>query len=524
MVRGKSEALIVSPDHRKVVIDYRNDVANLIPEAKTIEYDGKPKLVVHHGVEETRLLKNLGIPAPAPILTQYGWCNSTPWDSQKATAVLLSSSPRAYVLSSMGVGKTRAALYGYDYLREIGEVKTALVVAPLSTLVPVWETEVFENFHHLRTSVIHGTPKKRQIALDQDVDIFIINHDGIKTNIHVELMKRNFDVIIVDELAVLRNKRTLLWKKMKPLVHNTKYAWGLTGAPTPNAPTDAYGQIKLLTPENADYSFRGFQQRTMKQVSTFQWVPRRDANDVVYEAMQPAVRFTLEDCHDLPPITYSSRETELSAAQKKAYKTLMQEYAMESKKSDKGVITVPNEAARVNKLIQVGAGFAYNENGKGEWLGAVPRIKLTMQLVEQSSGKVIVFAAYKWVVRMLKEVLASYGVEAITGDTPKDDRDRIFARFKGDSTHRVLVAHPGTMAHGINLQCAATIIWYTPTYSLETYAQANARITRPGQKQHMNIIHIVGTKLEKKIYTRLGKKQVVMGVLLDMFKEQELGV
>jgi SNF2 family DNA or RNA helicase len=516
--------MIVSPEHKKLIIDYRADVANLLPDSKFIQHNGKEKLVVNHGIEETKLLKNLGLAAPAPILSQYNWSCSSPWDSQKQTAALLSSSKRAYVLSSMGVGKTRAALYAFDFLRSIGAASTAVVIAPLSTLVPVWENEIFESFHHLRAVVVHGPPAKRKKALNTPADIYIVNHDGIKTATHVDLLKKNFDVVVIDELAIFRNKRTQLWKKAKPIVNNSKYAWGLTGAPTPNAPTDAYGQVKLLTPGSIDHSFRGFQQRTMKQVSTFKWVPRQGANDIVYDAMQPAVRFALEDCHDIPPITYSARTTELSSLQKKAYRSLMSSYAMESKKAAGGQITVPNEAARVNKLIQVGAGFAYNENGKGEWLEATARLKTTMQLVEQTTGKVIIFATYKWAVRMLEKVMFSYGVESITGDTPKDERDRIFARFKGDVSHRVLVAHPGTMAHGINLQCASTIIWYTPTYSLETYAQANARITRPGQTEHMNIIHIIGTKLEKKIFSRLKKKQTVMGVLLEMFKNQEIGV
>ena len=120
--------------------------------------------------------------------------------------------------------------------------------------------------------------------------------------------------------------------------------------------------------------------------------------------------------------------------------------------------------------------------------------------------------------------MAFHGVEAITGDTARKDRDRIFARFKADPTCRVLVAHPGTMAHGLNLQCASTIIWYTPTYSLETYAQANARITRPGQKEFMSIYHITATPVERRIFERLKKQESVMGVLLDMFKHNELGV
>jgi SNF2 family DNA or RNA helicase len=388
--------------------------------------------------------------------------------------------------------------------------------------VPVWEVETFENFYHLSVGVLHGTRAKRLTVLGEDHHIYVINHDGLKT-IGKELLAKKFDVVILDELAIYRNKRTDRWKAAKPLVTNAMYVWGLTGAPTPNAPTDAYGQVKLLTPTRMNMSFRAFQQSTMKQVSQFRWIPRKEANDIVHEAMQPSVRFALRDCHDLPPVTVSARDIMLSARQRKAYKQLMSDFVMESRKA--GQITVVNEAARLNKLIQVGAGFAYTKEGKGEYLDARSRLKATVDLVSEAEGKVIIFASYKWAVAMLERVMEHCGgALAITGATPSSTRNEYIALFRGSASHRILVAHPGCMAHGVNLQCASTIIWYTPTHSLETYLQANARITRPGQTQHMNIIHLQATPVEKKIFKKLAKNEKILGVLLEMFQRQEIGV
>ena len=515
-------AVLVSTKHDAVVIPYRKDVHNLLPASLPFAHKGNEYLKVTYGIEEVRLLKNMGIDAPAPILNKYNWPGLMPFESQRKTASLLTSSKRAYVLSSMGVGKTRAALYSFDFLLQQGAVKNCLVVAPLSTLVPVWEGETFETFHHLSVGVLHGTRAKRLKVLGEDHHTYIINHDGIGT-ICSELLAKNFDCVIIDELAVYRNRRTNRWKMLKPIVANATYAWGLTGAPTPNGPTDAYGQVKLLTPSRMQMSFRAFQQQVMRQVSQFKWVPREEANDIVHETMQPSVRYSLKECHDLPPVTVSARDVTLSARQKKAYKQLINEYAMDSKKS--GVITVVNEAARVNKLMQVGAGFAYTKEGKGEYLDAKSRLKTTLDLCREAEGKVIIFASYKWAVAMLERVLSHIGNPlAITGATSKGERDRSIALFRGSDSHQILVAHPGCMAHGINLQVASTIIWYTPTHSVETYMQANARITRPGQKQHMNVIHLTATPLEKKIFKKLVRNEKVMGVLLELFKGQKLGV
>lgn len=509
----------VVAERKLLVMPQRSDIANLLGNnAKSFRHNGRSLLAVPHDASVVKLLRNVGVEAPAPILSYYNWAGDTPFESQKVTAAVLSMNSRAYVLSSMGVGKTRAALYAAHYLQSIGAAKKVLVVAPLSTLVPVWEREIFGTFEGMNSVVLHGTKKQRLLRLREPSDIYIINHDGVKVLAN-ELAKKRFDIVIVDELAAYRNRRTERWKVLKPIIENSKFAWGLTGSPTPNDPTDAYGQIKLLTPWNAPTSFRGFQQKTMKQITTFKWVPRREANDVVFAAMQPAVRFSLDECHDLPPITHSFRDIDPNAAQKKAYQQLMDEFVLDLKAER---LKVVNEGARLNKLLQVGCGFAYNEVGKGQYLDASGRLKLTLEIIEEADGKVIVFAPFKFAVKMLEKVISKrYSVAAITGETPKSERDRIFTEFTQSKHPHVIVAHPGCMSHGLTLVQANTIIWYSPTHSAETYSQANARIHRPGQTRHTHIVHIQSLDIERRVYKRLAHRQKVQGVLLDMFRKQE---
>lgn len=85
----------------------------------------------------------------------------------------------------------------------------------------------------------------------------------------------------------------------------------------------------------------------------------------------------------------------------------------------------------------------------------------------------------------------------------------------------MIVAHPKCMAHGLTLTAANTIIWFTPTASLETYEQACARITRPGQTRKTLIIHLTGSPIETKIYRRLREKASLQGALLDMFNDEQ---
>lgn len=512
----------LSEKYNKLVLPYREDIAAILSDGTRLTTDGKEYLVLPHGIAETKLLRNMGMEVPAPILTQYRWAGTWPFDSQKHTAALLSTEPRAYCLSSMGVGKTRSVLYAFDFMKQVNIAKKLLVIAPLSTLVDVWEREVFEVFHRMTCSVLHGTRAQRLKRLEEPADVYVINHDGVATIID-ELIRAKFDVIVIDELASFRNSTTQRWKFVNTLINkqpSLPVVWGLTGAPTPNGPTDAYGQVKLLTPSQVPRSFRRFQQDTMHQVSQFKWVPKANAHDIVAAAMKPSVRYTLDQCHDIPDTIYSMRHVPPTKVQASLYKKVFDHYAAEHKGNR---ITAVNEGAKLTKLLQISAGFAYSE-GRGMYIDASSRMREVVDLIEQADKKVIIFANFKWVIRALAKVVGSqYSVATIDGSTPKKERDATFALFRKSKDPHVIVAHAGTMAHGLTLVEADTIIWYGPTMSAELYEQANARIRRMGQKAHTHVIHIESTPVEKRAFDRLKRKQKLQGMLLSMFEGEGSG-
>lgn len=509
----------VFPETKQIVIPYRADVENILSTtvAKRFEVGGAWWLAVPHTVDTVKLLRNLGLNPAAPIQYYYDWADGTPFDSQRVTADLLTINRRAYVLSEMGVGKTRAALYAYDWLRRSGLVHSLLVVAPLSTLVSVWQNEIFEHFHHLTTAVIYGDKKRRLKILGVPADVYIINHEGVEV-VNQELYKRpDIDTIIVDELASYRNSQTNRWKFLKPIVNRSAYAWGLTGSPTPNEPTDAYGQIKLLTPERVGFSFKRFKDQTMRQLGPFRWIARSDANDTVLAAMQPSIRFTRDQCFDLPPTTYSARDIALEPNVAKAYKKMFDELAVSVRNKE---ITAANEGVKLSKLLQLAAGFIYDSDGKGHYIGGAKRIREIIDIIDAAQGKTIVFAPFRYYVELLAGVLAKrYRIGMIHGDVKKSKRDEIFTSFEKSTDIQVIVAHPKTMSHGLTLVAADTIIWAAPHTSPETYDQANARITRSGQIRNTHIIHLQSTKAEHNTYSRIRRKLKTQGVLLEMFEE-----
>ncbi len=509
-------AVKVFPERRTLVLPQRQDVLRLVPQAKAFTVRDLAMMALPHEPEIVRLLYNLGVKAPEPIRFYYDWCGTSPFLSQIDTAALLTTHRRAFVLNEMGTGKTRAALYAFDFLRKSNRATRLLVTAPLSTLVPVWEDEVFRNFHHLTTAVLHGDKAKRRQRIAGGADVMIINHDGVEV-VLPELLDLKPDVVLLDEMAAYRNAQTDRWKAFKPLVKQAVWAWGMTGAPTPTSPTDAYGQVKLFLPENVGFSFKSFKDLVMQQVSQFTWIEREDANDHVFRVMQPSIRVSRDQAFDLPPVTYSNREVDLDPRAVKIYKEMHKELAAQIRSKE---ITAANEGVKLSKLLQISAGFAYDGDGEGNYVGGRGRIKEVFDIVEASSRKVIVFAPFRYLAEVLAEALGKrWNTALIHGGVASGKRDEIFTNFQHSRDPHVIVAHPQTMAHGLTLTRANTIVWAAPTLSLEIYEQANARITRPGQTEHAHIIHIMSTKAETQVYSRLRRRAKMQGALLEMFAE-----
>ncbi len=362
----------VSPKHKALVAPYTPAVANVIPHATQHEYTGNKLLLIPHGLEETRLLRNMGVETPAPIVSQYDWDRfvDKPFESQVETAALLSMNRRAYVLNTMGTGKTRASLIAADYGLSSAQIRRVLIIAPLSTLTPTWMNEIFLNFPHRTGVVLHGSKKRRQKLLAEPHDFYVINHDGVQVVLPELLERKDIDCIILDELAVYRDYSTDRYKLTKKVLQGRKFVWGLTGAPTPNAPTDAYAQIQLLQPEKLG-TFKRFREATMHQLTQYKWVPRKDAAALVHSYMQPSVRYTLEDCYDIPPTTYTSRVVEPSATQKAFYTRLKNAMATMYQQHE---ITAANKGVLHSKLLQVACGYIYTDERKV--LGLQPTSKL----------------------------------------------------------------------------------------------------------------------------------------------------
>ena len=500
-------------------LDYPSRVLETIPSARILRH---PNIIVApHRLDEVRVLRNLGIDAPSPILHYYDWPGKfKPYEHQRGTAAFLTLHQRALVLNEIGTGKTISALWASDYLMQIGQVKKVLIISPLSTLERVWGDGIFMGFPRRKFVTLHGTAERRRRLLKSDVDYYIINHDGfpIIAPDCVDL----FDLIIVDEAAVYRNPSTDRFKIFNRFMQKNPRTrlWLMTGTPTPNEPTDAWSLAKLVESPYCPARFTSFRDQVMEKVGQYKWLPRPTSADTVKHILQPAVRFTRDECFDLPETITQTRQVELSAEQKTHYARMLKHFITESE-VEGTTITAVNEAVKMQKLVQIACGVAYDDNGSHIEIDCSPRVRVVNEIIEEAGEKVIVFVPLTGTLKMLeRELSKNWTVGIVNGEVSASKRNVIFHDFQNARDPRVLIAHPATMAHGLTLTSASTVVWYGPITSNEQYVQANGRVERIGKRHVSNVIHIESTVLEKKIYERLRNKQALQGILLDMIQQQ----
>jgi SNF2 family DNA or RNA helicase len=134
---------------------------------------------------------------------------------------------------------------------------------------------------------------------------------------------------------------------------------------------------------------------------------------------------------------------------------------------------------------------------------------------------VLVFVPFKHAIAMLAEALTKDGITnaVIAGDVSVRQRTDIFSRFQTTEDPRVLIIQPQAAAHGVTLTAANTVVWWGPVPSLETYAQANARVHRSGQKNRCTVIQLQGSAVEKKMYKMLDERVDVHSKIVEFYNE-----
>jgi SNF2 family DNA or RNA helicase len=495
-------------------------ITALIPKSKILATNGDvDQILVNWEFDEVQVLRNLGIKeVPSPIVGRYKWPGMyTPFDHQRTTADFLTLHPRCFVFNEAGTGKTSAAAWAADYLMTKGKVKRVLIICPVSIMETAWRSDLFKTVMHRTVAIAQGTRIQRQSIVKGNYEFVIINFDGVKV-VREELEAGGFDLVIVDEANAVKSVQTDRWKALASLIKPATRLWMMTGTPASQSPLDAYGLAKLVNPDAVPRFFGAFRDKVMRKITQYKWAPREDSQNIVHQVLQPAIRFTKEECLDLPDMLFATREVPLTPQQVKYYEALRKQMITVAAGSE---ITAVNAAAMLNKLLQVSQGAVYTDDGDVVEFDVSSRVSELLDVIAQTDHKVLVFVPYRHTLEMVeaKVKAAGYTTATIHGGVAAPRRADIIKEFQTEDDPRILIMIPQATAHGITLTRANQVVWWGPVSSTEIYLQANSRAHRAGQTNKVTITHLQGSPVERRLYTMLQNKIDLHMDLVDLYKQ-----
>ena len=445
----------------------------------------------------------------------YQFLGRQPYDHQREVIKFMLNNHKGYNFSAMGSGKTAASIWFCDILLEAKKIEKVLIICPLSIMSAVWGEEIKAVVPNRSYSIVHGPRPKRLAALNKPAHFYITNHDCVRTYWE-DLVEQNFDIVIIDEVDAYKNPSSKRSKALYSVVAKAKGVYGLTGTPMANSPEEAFGIGKAINPTNLPTRYiTRWRQMTMVQLAPYIWIPNEKAEEIVHSALQPAVRFSLEDCLDIPDITYEYREFEMAPNQKKLYKEI---YNHQMAEYNDGLIIASTAAVKFTKLLQIAGGCVYDSEGRPVALPMKNKVEEVIH-IQKEAGQVIVFVQF---VEILKHLHAQIpNSEVIYGAVTQKERVSILSRFKSGDFN-ILIAQPRIAAHGLNLQFCSTIIFFGPILGNSYYRQAIGRIRRSGQKKKQVIINFFSAQAEKHLYKTLETKDVSSNIVLKMFENSSV--
>ena len=412
-----------------------------------------------------------------------------PFEYQRFTKQFILDHPAAGIFLDMGMGKTSITLTAVqELMHDYFSVNKTLVIAPLEPARNTWPAELkkWDHLSGLSYSLILGSQEARMEALAVDADIYIINRENVVWLVDLYRKHWPFDMVVIDELSSFKSSKAQRFRALKKVRPYIKRIVGLTGTPAPNGLLDLWPQVYLLDGGQAlgktltSYRDAYFDPDKRNRQVIYSWKLKEGSEAEIYKKLEGlCISLSSKDYLDLPERRFIRHEFALSKSTMKTYRQLERETLLPFADGD-----IDGATATVlrSKLLQLAGGAAYDDNGGVKVLNDDKLVVLD-QLIEEANGQpVLIFYNYK---HELARILERYP-EAVS----IKDGNAVQRWNAGEIP--ILLAHPASAGHGLNLQAGGhIIIWFGPTDNLEYYQQANKRLHRPGQKQVVLIHHIL---------------------------------
>lgn len=439
------------------------------------------------------------------------------------------SKDRCNLFVPMGMGKTRTVITALDALNLTEDAFPALVVAPLRVARATWPDEVKKWMPHLRVSIICGSPSQRLKALRAKADIYCINYENAEWLAEQLTDGSPFKTIVADEASKLRSYRGRGGGKraaaLAKIAHFAKRYIGLTGTPAPNGLLDLWALGWFVDGGVAlGRTFSAFQNRWFTPIRVgsephaVKWVPTATAQKEIEERMAPTT-FTLrvKDWFDINDPIVVTRRVQLPQAARDAYDAMEKELFAEIGGEE---IEAVNVAVRTSKLIQICSGAVYGEQ-KGTWSHVHDeKLEALDEIIEEQCGAptLVCYHFQSDLARILKRFPQARQLD----HDPQTIKDWNEGRIE------ILVMHPDSAGHGLNLQHGGNVIvFFTPWWALEQHQQAIERIgptrqAQSGYERGVFVYRIVADEtVDEDVYLRLDGKANVQQALMDGMRARQ---
>ena len=429
----------------------------------------------------------------------------------------------------MGTGKTKVLIDNLAMLYDKGKVDGALIIAPKGVVKTWYEQELpthladhIENVTVLwQANITKGQQEKLDSVLQNETSlhILIMNVEALSTDKGVNFARKfllsHNTLMAIDESTTIKNPSAKRTKNIITIGKQAKYRRIMTGSPITKNPLDLYSQCEFLDPWLLDftsyYAFRNryaemktmhIHGRSIQVVSEF-----KNLGELSETVKTLSDRVLKEDCLDLPPKNFTKRHIVLTHDQRKLYEQ-MKKAAMAVLNGK--VTTTMTVLTQLMRLHQITCGHFTADDGTTQLIEN-NRIKELMNILEETDGKVIIWANYQRDVNLIiKNVVEKYGKGSIVdyyGLTPQEDRQDNIRKFQNGPECRFLIGTPQTGGYGITLTKANTVVYFSNGYDLEKRLQSEDRAHRIGQKKNVTYIDLIAEDtVDEKIVEALRKK------------------
>ena len=398
------------------------------------------------------------------------------------------------------------------------QVRRALVIAPLKVAEATWTNEAakWDHLQGLRLSRVLGSEAQRNAALNVNADVYVINRDNVAWLVAQLRQDWPFDMVVIDELTSFKNASAKRFRALKAVLPAIRRVVGLTGTPAPNGIADLWSQIYLLDQgKRLGRTLTSYREQYFSfNPYTHEYKPLAGAEEKVREKIRDiTISLSAADYLQMPELVVDDIPVALDRKAAAAYRAMEKDMLLSL---DGETVTAASAAVLTNKLLQLCSGAAYAEDGN-----AVPvhdcKLDALTELVEGLDGApALLFYGYQHEVPRMLAALRKLnpGIRARVYQGARDAEDWNAGRVD------VLLAHPASCAYGLNLQQGGHhVIWFTLTWSLELYQQANARLHRQGQA-HPVIVHrlLAQGGMDEAVAKALEQKDGIQDALLEALK------